>query len=278
MEIYIEYAFIENFALDAFLCYFAFKILRLPIKKSRVALSACMGAIFAVIYPFLTLSALTKMLGAVVKLGFPFFSCFLGFNCKIHKKDVSRYVMSVISYYAVSFAFAGGVYAFCGLFQIDYAFGDGIYVGVPIATVCAVVCSMALAIKKLIKAVYRRRAVARFIYSCKLTKGNRQVRADGYLDSGNLAKKSGVPVCFLSAELFFDVFGAKAFEEGEDELLISTVSGEKRIKLFVLDELLIYFEKEKNIVYKPYCAVSPALQGKEYKLLFGAWATDGLKE
>ena len=278
MEIYIEYAFIENFALDALLCYLAFKLLRLPIRKGFIALSSAVGATFAVLYPFLSLFPLTKGLGFVFKLCFPFLACFFGFGCKIRKKDRDRYGVSVIAYYCLSFVFAGGVYAFCNVFDINYAFGDGICLGVPIATVGGICGFLAVFVKKVIKTVYKRRAISRFVYPCKLSFGDRQVRAEGYLDSGNLAEKSGVPVCFLSAELFFDLFGARAFEDGEEELRVSTVSGEKSIKLFILDELLIYSERGKNIVYKPYCAVSPALQGKDYKVLFGAWAVEGLKE
>ena len=278
MEIYIEYAFIENFALDALLCYLSFSILRLPITKRAVILSAFIGAIFAVIYPFLCLFRFTKAIAILFKIFFPFVACFLGFKGKIYKKDRGRYEMSVIAYYVLSFVFAGGVYAFCGLFSINYAFLDEIYVGVPIATVTAVSVFLGFGVKKLIKAVYKRKKITSFLYPCKLTVGDRQVRAEGYMDSGNLAEKSGIPVCFLSAELFFDLFKEKALEKEDDTLKISTVSGEKAIKLFILDELLIYSKKQENIVYKPYCAVSPALQGKEYQILLGAWAVDGLKE
>lgn len=278
MEIYIEYAFIENFALDTLLCYLAFKLLRLTIKSSAIILSGIVGATFAVLYPFLGLFRLTKIFADIFKFAFPFLACFFGFGCRIRRKDIGRYEASVVSYYCLSFVFAGGVYAFCNVFDVNYAFGNGIYVGVPIATVCAVCIFLIFLARKLVKAVYRRILISRFIYPCKLVLAGRQVRADGYLDSGNLAQKSGVPVCFLSAELFFDVFGARAFENGEEELCVSTISGEKRVKLFILDELLIYSERGENIVYKPYCAVSPALQGKEYKILLGAWAVDGLKE
>lgn len=278
MEIYIEYAFIENFALDFLLCYFAFKLLRLPVKIPWISFSAIVGAVFAVAYPFFNLFQTTKTLGEVGKLAFPFLACFLGFGCKIRKKDRGRYATSVIAYYCLSFLFAGGVYAFCNIFGVNYAFSDGILVGAPIATVLGVCFITAFGLKKLIKAVYNRRRLARFIYPCKLRKGDRQVCSEGYVDSGNLAQKHGIPVCFLSAELFFELFGVNAFEDGEEELFISTISGEKKIKLFLLDELWIYFGQGENIVYKPYCAVSPALQGKDYKVLLGTWATDGLKE
>ena len=91
MEIYIEYAFIENFALDATLCYLSFKLLRLPIRKGFIALSAVIGAIFAVLYPFLSIFALTQGISFIFKLGFPFLACFLGFGCKIRKNDRGRY-------------------------------------------------------------------------------------------------------------------------------------------------------------------------------------------
>jgi hypothetical protein len=196
----------------------------------------------------------------------------LGAGYGIRKKNRGRYLLSVVCYYALSFAFAGGVYAFCNLFGIEYAVGNGIYIGVPIGTIFAGGVVVGVGVVALTKAIYKKRALARFIYPCELVIGDRRVRSEGYLDSGNLAKKGETPICFLNAEVFFDLFGARAFESGDAELLIATVAGEKKIKLFLLDELRIYLGKQKNIVNKPYCAISPALQGKEYGVLFGAWA------
>ena len=176
----------------------------------------------------------------------------------------------------MSFVFAGGMYAFCSFFGVDYAVGTGVFVGVPVGTVCACAVILGWGMVVVSKKLYQRRNLARLIYPCELRKGDRQVRAEGYLDSGNLAKKNGVPICFVNAEVFFDLFGVNAFDDGDDELKIATVTGEKKIKLFLLDELWIYSGKERNIVNKPYCAVSPALQGKEYGVLLGEWAVDFL--
>ena len=274
MEVYIEYAFIENFALDCALVCLAFKFARAPLKISRMFLSAFLGAILAVAYPFFSC---LSILAVLFKTGFPLLACWVGFGGKIRKKERGRYALSVASYYGLSFAFAGAVYAFCGVFGIDYAVGDGLYIGVPIGTVCAVCVFTGLGAVALVKAVYKRRKLTRFLYPCLLKFKDRQVRAEGYLDSGNLAKKGGIPICFVNAELFFDLFGLRAFDKAEEELAIATVAGERKIKLFVFDELWIYSGRKKNIVNKPYCAVSPALQGKEYGVLFGAWAIDGFE-
>ena len=274
MEVYIEYAFIENFALDLALTFLAFQLSRNPTTLRRLLLSACLGGIFAILYPFMDVIPYLKPLGFLGKIGFPFLACLVGAGYGKCKKHRGRYALCVALYYALSFVFAGGMYAFCSIFGIDYAVGLGIYTRVPVGTIFACAVGLGWGAVAFSKAIYKRRKMSRFIYLCELRKGEKRLRVEGYLDSGNLAQKKGIPICFLRAEVFFELFGMDAFGEGDDELFVATVAGEKKIKLFLLDELWIYSGKQKNIVNKPYCAVSPALQGKEYGVLLGAWAVD----
>ena len=274
MEVYIEYAFLENFALDWALTFLAFKLSRAPTTVRRLLLSAFWGGVFAILYPFLDIIPALKPLGLIGKVGFPFLACLVGTGYGKCKKHRGRYALCVASYYALSFLFAGGMYAFCSVFGIDYAVGAGVYANVPMGTIFACAVGLGWGAVAFSNAIYKRRKMAKLVYPCELRKGEKRLRLEGYLDSGNLAQKRGIPICFLRAEVFFELFGVDAFGEGDDELFVTTVAGEKKIKLFLLDELWIYSGKQKNIVNKPYCAVSPALQGKEYGALLGAWAVD----
>ena len=56
VEVYIEYAIVENFILDGLLLYLSFKTVRLPISKPRLLLAALFGSVFAVLFPLLPLS------------------------------------------------------------------------------------------------------------------------------------------------------------------------------------------------------------------------------
>ena len=65
MTVYIEYAFLQNFFLDGALVWLSLKGSKTPVKGRRIALSALVGGVFAVLYPLL---GLTKWLGLTLKI------------------------------------------------------------------------------------------------------------------------------------------------------------------------------------------------------------------
>lgn len=274
MEVYVEYAFLENFCVDAALLFLALKISKISIKKLWLFLGATLGAAFAIAYPFLAIF-LGNAFADILKIFFPALLCFVGFGGKIHKNERGRYALNVISFYLLSFAFAGGVYAVCGVFSIGYAYDGGMLTQAPLGLVFAGGVAFFALISRFSKRIYARQKQTGFLYPCEIVYGGRAVKTQGFVDSGNVARKNGVPVCFLSADVFFDLFKEEAFEAAYEELAITTVSGGKKIKLFFLDEIRIYSGGETNIIKKPYCSINYAIAKREYKVLLGAWALDG---
>jgi hypothetical protein len=127
----------------------------------------------------------------------------------------------------------------------------------------------------IIKKLYARRGQVRFVYPCEVFVGGKSLRINGLIDSGNLAQKDGNPVCFLSSECFFELFGAESFSLPFEEMAVTSVSGERKIKLVKLDEIKIYCGKTPNIIKQPYCSPSYTFRAREYKILLGAWALGG---
>lgn len=273
MEIYVEYAFIENFLLDVSLYYLALKFLKFPIKIKCVLLGGLLGAIFAVCYPILKLYAFC--LAEILRVGMPFVICLCSFKRGDLKNDRGRYALSVLSFYVLSFAFAGGVYGVCAIFNLDYAYVNGTIVGVPLGVCFAVGVGLFAFIKRFFKEIYKRKSKTKFFYQCELTLNEKSIRANGFLDSGNLASKNGKPICFVTPDLFFDLVGLETSSLVMDELAVSTVLGNKKIKIFFLDEIKIYCDGGENIISKPYCAVKTLTGTREYKVLLGAWALEG---
>ncbi len=94
----------------------------------------------------------------------------------------------------------------------------------------------------------------------------------GFYDSGNLATKKGLPVCFLSADIFYDLFGDTLVEEGGEmleELCISTLAGEKKL-LLRRGEIELLGEKKQA-----YFACSGNMIAREYKIILHARMFDG---
>ncbi len=273
MEVYVEYALLENFCVDVALLFLACKLSKTALKAWRAVVGGLLGATFAVAYPFLRI-LIGNGLSEIIKICFPFLLSFVALGGKIKKNQRGRYALNVISFYLSSFAFAGGVYAVCGLFSVGYAYGGGFLTQAPMGLIFSGgVAFFALACD-FSKRIYARKRQTRFLYPCEIVAGDRVVKAQGFIDSGNVARKNGAPVCFLSADLFFDLFQEDAFSLASEELAVSTVSGTKRIKLFFLDEIRIYLNGEQNIIKKPYCSMNYTFSGKDYKILLGAWAID----
>ena len=91
----------------------------------------------------------------------------------------------------------------------------------------------------------------------------------GFVDSGNRVMKNGLPVCFLSAEIYYDLFlsGDLAMDFTFEYVEIHTLSGEKRlpIKRGAI-EIENGKERRKSEVY---FASSTNMLSRGYKMIIG---------
>ena len=94
----------------------------------------------------------------------------------------------------------------------------------------------------------------------------------GFWDSGNLAMKNNLPVCFICPSLFYDIFLEGNFEKDRgqvcDEMQIYTLNGEKSVLLY-RGELSIkkgkdilkrevYFSPSRNMLSRTYSLLLPS--------------------
>ena len=251
MVVYIELAVIENFLLDGVLLWLALKIARREIRKRKIILSALVGAGFAVVYPFLTLA---PFLEVVLKIAVGALLVLLAGKLPKVKKGWGRYALSCIYFFLFTLFSAGFIFAIFGQTPPKWGVGLGFCLLIPI-------------IFAIMRVIYARRRVESVLYDCKVVYKTRAVQVVGYYDSGNLASKNGLPVCFLSPEVGCEVLGLELWEDrGQvcDEVAISTLSGEKRLRVF-LGEIHI-----KNVKKQAYFALSGNMLSREYKLLLHA--------
>ena len=92
MEVYVEYAFLENFLYDGVLLWLSLRASLTPVRVWKVAVSAAIGAIFALLYPLLTLPV---FLLQMLKLAVGFLLCLLVMPGIKNKKDRGRYAMKL---------------------------------------------------------------------------------------------------------------------------------------------------------------------------------------
>lgn len=266
MVVYIEYAFLQNFALDGALLYLAFTAAKQPISIGRWLLSACLGGVFALIYPLLTLPTWAAW---ILKTAMGASLCLFPFGRLKNKKDAGRYAFVCVLFFAFTFATGGGV---TGLLGTTVSAG---WATVAAAGVCALLGGI-------VKKLYKKRALHRYLYPCEIVYKERKVNIFGYLDSGNSAEKNGLPVCFVSPDVFYTLFGEDLWDDrtGQvcDEIEIQTLSGRKILRAAVA-QIRVQTGKNKREYQTAYFACSANMLNREYALLLnGAWTEkDGVR-
>lgn len=248
MELYIEYAFLENFLFDGALLCLALYASKTKIKWWKVCLSGTIGALFALLFPLLHLPDFLKI---ILKLTVGALLCLVTAERLKTRKEWGRYALTCIFFYIFSFGFGGTLLA---------VYGSGRKVASPLVFLGFALLGFVSV--WLVRKFYERRAVHKRIYPCKIFHGEKCVETQAFLDSGNLAKKDGLPVCFLSPELFYELYGEEILKGGGqvcDEMAITTFAGEKRIPLY-RGEIEIGTVK-KGVYFSP----SGNMIGREYK-------------
>lgn len=260
MIVYVEYAFVENFVLDTMLLYLSFRAAKVDFKWKKLLFSAAVGAIFALLFPLLSLP---DPLASFLKFFVGFLLCLLCFD----RFKWGKYAFVCVCFFGFSFAFAGAIFAVYNGFshlengyKIDQA---------PVALVLCGGVGFTLLTLSAMKKFYRKRALHSHLYPCKIRYNERSVNALGFLDSGNMATRNGLPVCFVSPDITYELWENElAFSNAvtREEITVLTVGGEKTLPLFK-GELTIQtpdgvFER-KEVYFSP----SAHIVSREYKIL-----------
>ena len=254
MTVYIEYAFLQNFALDGAILSLAFFAARRKLQIGNLAISACLGAVFAIIYPLLVLPFWAAQ---TLKFSYAALMCLVAFGRVKNKNEWGRYAFICTLFYVFTFAVGGALTAI--------ALTDThVWVMTGIALLFIVVLHF------IASKIYQKRALHRYIYACEVVFRRKKARVLGFLDSGNTASKNGLPVCFLSPDIFYDLFG-EAIYNGEvgqvrDEIIIETLSGIKKTWVY-LAEISVETPKGKTKKEQAYFASSTNMLNREYGLL-----------
>ncbi len=263
MQVYIEYALLQNFIIDALLLCLALTLSKQALSWKRIGISALVGSLFAVAFP---LFPLPNFLSYLLKFAFGFLLCLLVVK---RKKHGGRYALTCIYFFSLSFLFGGALFAVFAVFQLDYSVQNGYIVeSVPISLVLCGIIILAIFTLKWAKKAYFHRKTAHFYYLCEISTPSKNVKAVGFLDSGNTACFLEKPVCFISPALALELI-----EVGQvfDEMQIMTINGKKKVKLFKAKNLRIYLEKSEHIIEEIYLSPSLALQGRDYEVLLSPY-------
>lgn len=260
MEIYIEYAILENFCVDVALLYLALAATKQTVACVRLCLAGAIGAVFAVVFPLLQLPtfvlyALKFLVGALL--------CIVAVK---KQNGRGRYALTVCAFYGFSFAFAGGLFAVFEIFSVDYAMsaGGGVVTNVPVGGLLFAAVAFAALAKKAIARFYQKRAIHNDVFACELSRGAQTKRTNGFLDTGNALDVDGKPVCFVTPDLIYDLFG---LDGASKRVTFQTMAGNRETPVYALDAFQVFDGKKRIFSGGVYLAPSAGLVGREYKIL-----------
>lgn len=245
MQVYVEYALIENFCMDFTLLFAAKAAAKNPAKYWRIAIASVLGACFAVAYP---LFGLKGVVGILVKIASG------GAMCAVAGKFQSfkGYLKFTAVFTAATFVVGGALIALFSLAGVAYKQGGGfvlssVPVGIPLfaALIAALV---AIRIKR--KFVANKNVDA----YCKIYFKDKSAVCTAFYDSGNKVYLSGAPVSiipsYIAAKLT-DKESIKTFAE------IHTVAGKSKIPVFTAEKIEIDDGKSKITRQNVALGISP---------------------
>ena len=233
MQVYVEYALIENFCMDFTLLAAAKAAAKNPAKYGRIAIASVLGACFAVVYPLFNPGG---AVGIIVKLAAG------GAMCAVAGKYQSfkGYLKFTAIFTAATFLTGGGLIALFSLAGVSYKQGGGyvlssVPVGIPLFA-ALIVALVAIRIKR--KFVSNKNVSA----YCKIYFKDKSATCSAFYDSGNKVYLSGAPVSIIPA------YVAKKLTEGESIKTfadIHTVAGKSKIPVFTAERIEIDDGKSK---------------------------------
>lgn len=244
MEVYIEYVIVDNLIIDWLLLKVSMKCARVKTSVMRLMLSSALGTAVAVIMPLFTIDFIYTV---IIKILLGALMVIVGGRYVDYSQAVKSY-----GFFILFTALGGGtviaVFNFAG---IDYTvyFSLNYQSFIPIGITILIVYILTKISSKFVSDLLKSRDIRPFIRRCEIIVGEKKIKTEGYIDSGNrlFDSKSGLPVIVLSKSLGDKLMLCGMLKNYSKNVVFSTVGGQSEMKIYVIDKLVIYNGITKNI-------------------------------
>lgn len=245
MQVYVEYALIENFCMDFTLLVAAKAASKNPAKYARIGVASVLGACFAVAYPLFGLSG---AVGIIVKIASGAAMCAIAGKFQ----SVKGYLKFTALFTAATFVTGGALIALFSLAGVSYKQGGGyVLSSVPVGIPLFAALMLALVIIKLRWKFVGNKSVSAY---CKIYFKDKSAVCSAFYDSGNKVYLGGAPVSIIPSYIAkkLDASGGiKTFAE------IHTVAGKSKIPVFTAEKIEIDDGKSKITRQNVALGISP---------------------
>ncbi len=203
MEVYIEYAIIDNLVMNAILLHLSFYINQLKYKKWQLILSNILGTICSILIP---LFIIPNTLLLAIKIALAMSMIFVATG----KIKIKKYILILLTFLTLTFLLGGlcfGVIEILGL-KVD---GGGVLLfndfSFPMSILIVVIACYVWVIKLLVHTIKNRLNISSSFVDVDVRKDNVCVHLLGYIDTGNFAcDKNGNNLIFISPRMFHRLF------------------------------------------------------------------------
>lgn len=232
MEVYIEYAIIDNFIMDYLLLKSTVWLTKKKAKTVFLVLSTCIGTLVAVIVPLFEINKAVSFLIKVVLAGL------MSFLTVKHKNFVEFFKFFNV-FLLLTFAVGGAVIGVLSLIGIDYS-AEGInkngFLPIGVNFFFGYVCLKAT--KKTIDKAMKK-LDNQFVCECIIEKTGKAHSFVAFIDSGNMLfdAMTNFPIVVCDEEIAKQILGST--DTPIRYLPISTVSGISSMPLFDIDSITI---------------------------------------
>lgn len=244
MQVYIEYALLDNFVIDFILLKASLKCGRIKSGIVRQILASLFGALIGVFLPLLnvhkSLLFIIKIIsgGIIVLIGGKYVK-------------VKTYFLGVLFFFSFTALTGGFLIALFNLAQIEYdkyflLFNNSL---IPISLSVIIIYLCLKIVVYFINSLSKSRGIEPFVRKCEVIINGKKIKVLGFIDSGNnlYEKSSGMPIIISSKNFIKTLYLNGALPNKYKEMEISTVSGNTKIKIYLVDKLLIYNGLNVNI-------------------------------
>ncbi len=244
MEVYIEYAFIDNFIIDFILLRISTKCAKIKTSFLRLFIASIVGTIVALVLP---LFSINEYFILPIKIMLGLLITYLS-GSVIKFKD---YIYLNLYFFAFTFLSGGAIIALFNFAGIDYEkyfilnYDSFMPIGITFLLVYLTAYGLLYLVNKLIRSL----ETESFMRKCEVIINGKKITAQGFIDTGNKLydNVSGLPV-IVASKLFIKKLAVNgALPNSYKKLKIETAGGESTIKIFYIDKLLIYKGVNANI-------------------------------
>ncbi len=263
MQIYLEYAVLDNLVIDYFLIKSSLYITGNQIKKFKIFLSAILGTLVAILLPLITLNAIisffVKILLAVVMI---YFAC--------EYKTFRAYILCLNTFILLTFLAGGAVIAILYALNMDYVLvgTEIVSQGLPVTVMIGFVFILSGVILRVAKGIYRKKQLFPFIRKCEIVAGEKSFSLTGFVDSGNRLydTKRGCPIVVISRKKLEKTNILPYLSTKIGSIKYNTVAGGGEMPLYKIGGII--FKTDGEITYKSATlGISPNEYSEEYDII-----------